>query len=507
MKQVSEKRQDLLLDALSCIDEDILEKGLSLRDSAKPAADAMTPPQKDENGGTASPYLYDLSAHPAKPPRRNPWRITAVIAAACLLFCVVPLSVWMAARHGVNLLPEKSDSMDTPASLPNETCADTAVKEEAVGGLLPEGEDNAPNEDQPAPDTPQEPGEAETNDRESPLETEEIAPEEPTADMSEAETVEADGTTDVIVSEEMVWTVERNLRDELCYTGTDGSSYVILNGSVATEGDQQQAVNAEDQLVLKLVGQWFYSVCGLHYGQHFPLFPDEVIRDRILSAFHEAGMTYAQGIEKITATVYDTAHFPAVNLTLTLTGNEELTGSNREEFLRQFALSHPDTVDVEQITSVRKVQLAEGVAVKLDGRFAFQSKDLPIGFYCYEYKGRWYLDDQEYLEDDLCIDLLEADSSENGFCRIKTTEGKVVAKDDTYLYLDTGDAFRIDGTHFGIQTDNGDMLKTQYTRVCVGHTVRVSHYSLTVEGLTYTMDGVTNDVWALSTAKQVDIVG
>ena len=47
MKQTNEKKQDLLLDALSCIDEDILERGLALRDrAAAPAPKTAEPAPK-----------------------------------------------------------------------------------------------------------------------------------------------------------------------------------------------------------------------------------------------------------------------------------------------------------------------------------------------------------------------------------------------------------------------------------------------------------------------------
>ena len=62
MKRPNEKKQDLLLDALSCIDEDILERGLALRDgAAAPAPKAAESAPKPPRPATVIPPLYDLS--------------------------------------------------------------------------------------------------------------------------------------------------------------------------------------------------------------------------------------------------------------------------------------------------------------------------------------------------------------------------------------------------------------------------------------------------------------
>ena len=114
MKKINDKKQDLLLDALSCIDEDILAKSLALRDGRRPIANEDTPFPE----GTVS--TTDLIRAP-KPPRRNPWRVISVVAAACLLFCVIPLSVWMVAMYSGGLKAESADKaplsgMQTEAS-------------------------------------------------------------------------------------------------------------------------------------------------------------------------------------------------------------------------------------------------------------------------------------------------------------------------------------------------------------------------------------------------------
>ena len=151
MKKPNEKKQDLLLDALSCIDDDILERGLSLRDGRRPFADESAP-LPDGTTPTA-----DLFRTP-KLPKRKPWRVISVVAAACLLFCVVPLSVWLIADVGMDvLIPNKSESADkAPSSgVQNGILDEAKTQSVSTDAALPDAEntvlDHTPEEDVPSP--------------------------------------------------------------------------------------------------------------------------------------------------------------------------------------------------------------------------------------------------------------------------------------------------------------------------------------------------------------------
>ena len=115
MKRPNEKKQDLLLDALSCIDEDILERGLALRDGAA-APKAAEPAPKAPRPAAVIPPLYDLTRQPDKPPRKSPWRVISVVAAACLLLCVVPLSMWMVGSMTKNDAEAGDTLFDSPGT-------------------------------------------------------------------------------------------------------------------------------------------------------------------------------------------------------------------------------------------------------------------------------------------------------------------------------------------------------------------------------------------------------
>ena len=155
MKRPNEKKQDLLLDALSCIDEDILERGLALRDgAAAPAPKAAEPAPTAPRPATVMPPLYDLTRQPDKPPKKNPWRVISVVAAACLLLCVVPLSMWMVGSMSKNEAGENAPIDGTHES--NAGIQNGTSVEDLIPGAPGDGweENDAPEME--APDAPME---------------------------------------------------------------------------------------------------------------------------------------------------------------------------------------------------------------------------------------------------------------------------------------------------------------------------------------------------------------
>ena len=147
MKTPNEKKQDLLLDALSCIDDDILERGLAMRDGRRPFADESAP-LPDGTTPTA-----DLFRTP-KLPKRNPWRVISVVAAACLLFCLVPLSVWMVAMYSGGLKAESADKAPS-SGVQNGIQDEAKTQSVSTDAALPAPEntvlDHGPEEDVPSP--------------------------------------------------------------------------------------------------------------------------------------------------------------------------------------------------------------------------------------------------------------------------------------------------------------------------------------------------------------------
>ena len=477
MKRPNEKKQDLLLDALSCIDEDILERGLALRDGAA-APKAAEPAPTAPRPATVIPPLYDLTRQPDKPPRKSPWRVISVVAAACLLLCVVPLSMWMVGSMTKNDA-EAGDTHGTHAGIQNGTSAEDFLPNEPGDGWE---ENDAPEAE--APDAPMEEPTA------GAIEEATEAPEDVIESITEPETV--------FEPEELGWSTVSKTDEMAEYTATghNGAAITLLGTKDGT------SFPAEDEMALRMVGQWLASLYTLDYGDHFPLFYESFVQEMFIKEAVRYGQNYTGAIDRM----YSVAArlFPVENVTLTLSLEENalLAGEELAAYLAtKPAFETARGFDPESITAVLRVRVSG--SIETDG-FHHNTTDIwPEPFYLYEYEGKWYLD-ETLMDDDLSIDLLGTGKADTGFYKLQTTAGIVVAVDDIYLYLDTGDAYCIDGATVQNQTDGGEW---QETVIRVGDIVSVSHYSFELEGLTRSVDGTENEEWTLSTATEINYYG
>lgn len=482
MKRPNEKKQDLLLDALSCIDEDILERGLALRDgAAAPAPKAAEPAPTAPRPATVIPPLYDLTRQPDKPPKKNPWRVISVVAAACLLLCVVPVSLWMVGSMSKNEAGENAPidgTHENNAGIQNGTSAEDFLPNEPGDGW---GENDAPEME--APDAPME---------------------EPTAGAIEEATEAPEDVIESITEPETYFDPH-----ELVWSPADGDSTAVYTAK-AYNGTRVELIadgvsaSAEDTMALQMVAQWFLSLYALDYGDHFPLFYESFVQERFIKEAVDYGQNYTGAIDRMDSAAANLFPVDNVSLKLSLEENTLLAGEELAAYLSAKPAYKTDWgFYPEQITAVRRVRVSGWLDI--DGFHPLDAVEeiLSEAFYLYEYEGKWYLD-ETFLDDDLSLDLLGTGKADSGFYKMKAAKGKVVAVDDTYLYLDTGYAFRIDGASIQIQTDNGEWDDTE---VYVGGTVSVTHYSFEMEGLTRSVDGTDNDVWTLATADRVKIIG
>ena len=488
MKGTNEKKQDLLLDALSCIDEDILAKSLALREgglTANTARDGGTAPAADRKSdpttkpaGRVMPPLYDLSAPTQKPPRRNGGRIAAVIVAACLLLCIVPVSMWM--------VGSMSKNENAPAADPEND--QNNAQNGAAGDSSPDDKFDEPIRDPEAND-PEAPGvEAPEED----MTYEEPVTEAPTKDPYDDYIESVTEPETYFDPHEFVWNPATNEADYTAQAHNGAHVELIAVGASAS---------AEDEMALQMVAQWLLSLYALDYGDHFPLFYESFVQEAFIKEAVRYDRTYRGAIQKIDSVVGRLFPVENVNLILHLEENTLLAGEELEAYIAtKPAYQTARGFDPEWITAVRRVVVSGGL--NIDGFYPLASVGEILGeaFYLYEYEGKWYLD-ETFMDDDLSLDLLGTGKANSGFYKMNTTEGRVVAVDDTYLYLDTGYAFRIDGASIQIQTDNGEWDDTE---VYVGDTVSVSHFSFEMEGLTRSIDGVENEEWTLSTATEVN---
>ena len=486
MKQLNEKKQDLLLDALSCIDEDILERGLALRDGAA-APKTAEPAPKAPRPAAVIPPLYDLTRQPDKPPKKSPWRVISVVAAACLLLCVVPLSMWMVGsmtKNDAEAGDTLFDSIGTHAGIQNGTNV-----EDLIPGAPGDGweEDDAPEAE--APDAPMEEPTA------GAIEEATEAPEDVIESITEPETV--------FEPEELIWNTVSKTDGTAEYTAT-GHNMAAITLLGTRDAALGTPFPAEDELALRMVGQWLASLYTLDYGDHFPLFYESFVQEVFIKEAVRYGSGYRDAIQRMEEAAANLLLIDEVYLILHLDENTLLTGEELESYRdTRPSIKTSRGFDPAAITAVRRVRVSGGI--EIDGFMPAESVSGEV-FYLYEYEGAWYLD-EDFMDGDLSIDLLGTRKAETGFYKTYTATGTVVTIRGNYLYLDTGKAFRMDSAKVHIQTDGGEWHKAE---VRVGNTVTVTHYSLTLEGLLSGVDSEQADPdteWELSTATRIDIVG
>ncbi len=496
MKQTNDKKQDLLLDALSCIDEDILERGLALRDgTAAPASKAAESAPKTPRPATVIPPLYDLTRQPEKPPKKNPWRVLVVVA-ACLLLCVVPMSMWMVGSF------TKNDAGDNPTldgiqngildGDPNPGNRPGELPDDAPGDAPGDPLDSIPEAEAP------EIGESNPLPEETALSTDppmEEPNEGPIEGVTEPETV--------FEPEELIWNTVSKTDGTAEYTAT-GHNMAAITLLGTRDAALGTPFPAEDEMALRMVGQWLASLYTLDYGYHFPLFYESFVQEVFIEEAVRYGSGYRDAIQRMEEAAANLLLIDEVYLTLHLDENTLLSGEELESYRdTRPAIQTSRGFDPAAITAVRRVRVSGGI--EIDG---FTPAESVLGevFYLYEYEGAWYLD-EDFMDGDLSIDLLGTRRAETGFYKTHTATGTVVAIRGNYLYLDTGKAFRMDSAAVHNQTDGGEWLKAE---VRVGNTVTVTHYSLTLEGLLSVVDPEQADPdteWELSTATRIDIVG
>jgi hypothetical protein len=463
MKHTDEKRQDLLLDALSCIDDDILAKGLALRDrEAAAKTEAVLTP------------LFDLAELDRKPPRRTPRRAILVAAAVLILFSVIPLSMWLVASQSKDAPGTNDPTYGTP--LESEAAADTApMSDLSQEGAVP----NAPGE---APL----PAETDMLPEVSPSESiPELEPDTEGVWWGDEETMSVEINPPEYEPpyteyDSPEWRVISNTNSQVTYlTQCQNGVSVTLSAVVQTASSPQEEVSAEDEAVLKLIGQWMMSVYALDYANHFPLFHPSVVQDRFLSQIDETGMTYQEAITRIQRAQEDLFPIKELDLILTLEDNRLLTEDELEAYRQKTGLS---------ITSARCFAL-HGMIV-YNGILSSDQWMEGAEFICYESDGVWYLDDS-LLEDDLCVDLAQNSPDHGGFYKEKTETFTVYDKENGYLYTNGGYVFFAGGADVMLLTDNGEWHRFDYNQIPAQGTVKITHYTFAVGELwPYYSDGV-----------------
>ena len=473
MKQPNEKKQDLLLDALSCIDEDILERGLALRDGAA-APKAAEPAPKTPRPAAVIPPLYDLTRQPDKPPRKSPWRVLAVVAAACLLLCVVPLSMWMVGsmtKNDAEAGDTLFDSIGTHAGIQNGTSAEDFLPGAPGDGW---GENDAPEAECPV----------DTEVFEESFEI--MAPEGAETDGwhdPEADTEGVIFPTKPYSPEAWVWNTvshtngyaEKNIQVTL-----PGQPDRILNyfytatvetfaGSQADQDTfRDQNVSPEDALVLDLFAQYCMSLYTMDYGSHFLLFHPDVVAQKFTGEIQ--GILYSDALGRINALADQFIPYDTISIDLVLHENRLLSGEALDNYLADFANTEAEMgLSAEKITAVR--YFAFTGAITVGHGFTPDDWGYDTEFSCYEYDGVWYLDDR-YMDDDTSIDLAQS-SLTQGEDYLETKDSFV-----TFSYVENGYLYTEEGDIFGVSEQLAKDLADNGTSA--GDKILIQHYDIGV---------------------------
>ena len=468
MKRPNEKKKDLLLDALSCIDEDILARGLALREGAVPAVKTDPAPSGKALSTQTIPPLYDLNQKPVKPPRARLRRMIAVVAAACLLLCAIPASFWMVARFGAAqdlFQPGKNEAAD-------ENSVDSLGKFPNIGpNRNPDRNDNSPEEE--ASRYPAQNGNA----------PEEWSPQEPADTTPVEEQPEAD-IPPSYHPERLSWTVipiPYPSNQVIYHTWGKNGTEMRLQGTLMTSDTPQDGTaSPEDQAVLELLGQWMLSVMSLDYAAHFPLFRDEFVEKHFLSKIAAKGFLYEEAIPRIRERT--SALFPVQDVTLdtVLTGNRLLTGDELESYRQDLA---DGVLDPDRITAVRHFTFTGAVTLNRVLQYDLAAAGIHELF-CYEYDGVWYLD-HSLMDVDLSVDLLLSDPfSDTGYFKTQTATVAVDGVEHHYLVTEDGTVFFAANAEIYAQTDNGQWERVSFYDIPTEGNVTVTYYAFSGNGMT-----------------------
>ena len=509
MKHVNEKKQDLLLDALSCIDEDILERGLALRDgTATPAPKAAESASKITRPATVTPPLYDLTRQPEKPPKKNPWRVLAVVAAACLLLCVVPLSMWMVGSMTKNeagddptldgiqngILDGDPNPGNRPGELPDDAPGDPMDS-------IPEAEAPEVGESDPLP-------EETALSTEAPMEepTETGSPEGDREDIIEGVT---ETPTEIPVApyepEEWVWntvsaqngSVEKNTTvSPYDLPFTLQYSYTALvdtftGPKAELEEFRARQVSPEDELVLDLFAQYYMTLYTMDYGSHFLLFHPAMVEKRFTAEVKPHD--YQTALARINTIMAEMIPYDTVALEMSLTENRLLSGDELTAYLegKQNDLAAAG-LSVHEITAVRYFEAAGTVTVHED--FVADDPGLDRVCYCYEYDGVWYLDD-DYMDDDLCIDFALSELIPGrDYLKSYAHDGRIAAIEEWYIRLEDGRIFTL--PHAYNPFSDYDLK--------VGDSVTIRHYDCSVSVRMDPSEKTRHDLFRMVSCKVYD---
>lgn len=244
-------------------------------------------------------------------------------------------------------------------------------------------------------------------------------------------------------------------------------------------------IKPEQDVCAEMLGQWLLSAATCDYSQHFPLFSDEILRDRIYPAFEKEGYEIQDAYEKMATVVADTVGFTHCRVEYAVKNvenTEETLQAFKDEWKQYFEQVGIATDDITQVCKYT----IEDIKIYYNDLFLIEFSSPMIVFY--QIGGIWYAS-PEMLDDDLSIDLLQSDPGErNGFYKIKHTAGVVARIENEYVVLE-------DTSYY--------LLRSEEVKVSVGDSVEIAYYSVGLEGCRVT-DGVCCNLGVIASIAKPD---
>lgn len=238
-------------------------------------------------------------------------------------------------------------------------------------------------------------------------------------------------------------------------------------------------IEPERDVCAEMLGQWLLSAATFDYSQHFPLFAEEILNERIYPVFEAEGYDTQGAYEKIATVVADTVGFTHCRVEYSVKNVQ-----NTEETLGSFCHLWAEYFDeiginVQDITQVCEYTIEE-IKIYYNDLFLIEFSLPTIAFY--QIDGVWYAS-PEMLDDDISIDLIQATPGEkNGYYEARRAQGVVDRIENGYVVL-------MDTQYYLLTSDNMD--------ISVGDYVEITYHSVGGRGLRVS-DGVWCDFGAIA---------
>ena len=194
-------------------------------------------------------------------------------------------------------------------------------------------------------------------------------------------------------------------------TGINGFNYTLCISYAPIKALSRLPLNfkSEEDICAEMFGQWTISQLSFDYEQHFSLFHEEFVNEKVYKHFQKSGYTPEQATKKISQVAADVVGFTDYRFEYSV-----LEIKNTPELLTNYRIQYQDIfqrvgLNTDYIEEVCEYTFKE-VNIYYNDMFLQETSVSDIVFY--KYDGKWYISPNE-MEDDLCIDLVQTEKNDS----------------------------------------------------------------------------------------------